>query len=69
MRKKRRAIALARMTLTIPEAARLLGISRNAAYQAARSGQIPTLRIGRLLLVPKVAFDAMLAGGGTNKAS
>lgn len=48
------------MTLTIDEAARALGISRNSAFAAAHRGEIPTIRIGRRLLVPKVAFEKML---------
>ncbi len=49
-------------TLTIPEVARTLGISRNKAYEAARDGQIPTIRIGKRLLVPLVALERMLHG-------
>jgi excisionase family DNA binding protein len=49
-----------RATYTVEEAGRKLGISRNSAYEAARSGQLPTIRIGRLLLVPKAALDRML---------
>ena len=49
-----------RRTLTVEEAGRLLGISRNTSYALARSGAIPTIRLGRRLLVPKVAFDRML---------
>jgi excisionase family DNA binding protein len=48
-----------RRTLTIPEAGEALGICRNAAYEAARRGEIPTIKIGRLLLVPKIAFERM----------
>ena len=48
------------LTYPMETAARLLGIGRNAAYQAAKRGEIPTLRIGRRLLVPKVALDLML---------
>jgi excisionase family DNA binding protein len=47
-------------TVTVPEAGRLLGIGRNAAYEAARRGEIPTIRIGRLLRVPIVALDRKL---------
>ena len=47
-------------TLTIPEAARLLGISRNGAYQAAHLGQLPVLVFGRRLLVPIAALEKML---------
>lgn len=51
---------LKRNTLTVEEAARVLGIGRTAAYEAARTGQIPAVRIGRRLLVPKPALEAML---------
>lgn len=47
-------------TVRIQEAARLLGIGRNTAYSAAKRGEIPTVRIGGLLLVPRAALDAML---------
>ena len=49
-------------TLTIAEAAAELGVSRNTAYEAARKGQLPTIRIGRLLLVPRAALERMLSG-------
>lgn len=39
-------------TLTIEQAGELLGISRRSAYRAAATGQLPTLRLGRRLLVP-----------------
>jgi excisionase family DNA binding protein len=49
-----------RLVYTVPEAGRLLGLGRNAAYDAAKRGDIPTLRVGRLLLVPKTPFHRML---------
>lgn len=49
-----------RLVYTVPEAGRLLGLSRNASYAAAQRGDIPTIQIGRLLLVPKVQFHRML---------
>jgi excisionase family DNA binding protein len=49
-------------TLKIEEAAKVLGISRNTAYDAAKSGQLPTVKIGRRFLVPKAALDRMLEG-------
>jgi excisionase family DNA binding protein len=51
-----------RLTVTVEEAGRLLGVSRNSAYELARTGQLPTLRLGRRLLVPKAALEKMLAG-------
>ena len=47
-------------TLRIKEAARLLGIGRSSAYAAVRRGEIPTVRIGGLRLVPKSALEKML---------
>lgn len=52
-------------TLTVEEAAHELGISRNLAYEQARSGRIagiPVLRVGRRLLVPRAALDRVLSG-------
>ncbi len=45
-----------RATITVDEAALLLGIGRSAAYEAARRGQLPTRRLGRRLFVPVPAF-------------
>jgi excisionase family DNA binding protein len=50
-----------RQTLTVEEAAAVLGIGRNSAYQAVASGQLPVLRIGRRLLVPRAALERLLA--------
>ena len=45
-----------RTTITVEEAASLLGIGRTAAYEATRRGQLPTRRLGRRLFVPVPAF-------------
>lgn len=57
------------MTLTVPEAARLLGISRNSAYEAVRRGELPVLRIGKRYLVPRIALERMLAEAGSQRVS
>ncbi len=49
-----------RQAIKLDEVARRLGVSRGSAYLAARRGQIPTIRIGRLLLVPVAALERML---------
>ncbi len=51
-----------KLTYTVTEAAALLGIGRSAAYEAARSGQLPTIRIGKRVLVPVAALERLLAG-------
>jgi excisionase family DNA binding protein len=47
-------------TISIDEAALMLGISRSAAYRAAKAGQLVTFRVGRRLLVPTAPLLRML---------
>lgn len=49
-----------KLTLTIAEAAKLLGIGRNLAYDRVKTGEIPVIKIGRRLLVPRRALEKML---------
>lgn len=49
-------------TLSIVEAAKRLGIGRNQAYEAAQRGEIPNIKIGKRILVPRLAFERMLEG-------
>lgn len=49
-------------TMTVEEAAALLRISRSTAYECARSGALPTLRMGKRLLVPVVQLRRLLDG-------
>jgi excisionase family DNA binding protein len=51
-----------RRTLTVEEAARELGIGRTLAFEMARTGRLPVIRLGRRVLVPRAALDRMLAG-------
>jgi excisionase family DNA binding protein len=51
-----------RKTCTVPEAGRMLGIGRAASYEAAHRGEIPTLRIGRKIVVPLAALNRLLSG-------
>jgi excisionase family DNA binding protein len=44
----------------VPEAGALLGLTRNGSYEAAKRGDIPTIRIGGLIKVPKAAFHRMI---------
>jgi len=50
-----------RLTLTVNEAAHLLGISRGLAYELARCGRLPVIRLGRRILIPRVALEKMLS--------
>ncbi|MDQ3694142.1 MAG: helix-turn-helix domain-containing protein [Chloroflexota bacterium] len=53
-------------TVSVEEAAKVLGIGRGLAYQEARlTGQligVPVLRVGRRLLISRAALDRALAG-------
>ena len=48
------------LTISVPEAGTLLGISRALAYELAARGELPTLRLGRRLVVPRAALLAMV---------
>jgi len=50
-----------RVTYTVDEASKLLGLSRNSAYEGVARGDIPSMRIGRRLLVPRAALERLLA--------
>lgn len=54
-----------KLCLSVSEAGRKLGISRGLAYKLARSGQLPVIRFGRRLLVPKIALERLLDQLGT----
>jgi excisionase family DNA binding protein len=56
------------LAVSVAETARLLGLSREAAYQAVRRGQLPAVRIGRRILVPWAALEQLLQGGGSRHA-
>lgn len=65
-------------TLTVADAAQALGIGRNAAYEAVQRGELPSLRLGRRVLVPTAQLRRMLgldleredaAGSDTGDAS
>ena len=47
-------------TVNVEEAGQILGIGRNSAYDAVRRGEIPVIKIGKLLRVPVVALERML---------
>jgi excisionase family DNA binding protein len=49
-----------RLVFTVTEAAQLLGVSRAFAYELAARGDLPVLRLGRRIVVPKVALLALV---------
>ncbi len=59
---KRKPTPPERRVVTLNEAAVMLRISRGSAYEAAKRKEIPTIRIGRRLLVPVAVLEQMLTG-------
>ena len=51
-----------RRTYSIMEAGEILGLSRESAYRAAKLGTIPTIKIGKRVLVPRAALERLLEG-------
>ena len=49
-----------RIVLTVPEAAAALGASKNTVYELVRTRQIPHVRIGSRIRIPKAALEAWL---------
>lgn len=56
-----------RLTYTVEEVARMLGISRLSAYQAVHKGEIPSIKIGRRFLIPKRALERLLQNETTDR--
>lgn len=56
-----------KLTLTVDEAAAALGIGRTLAYEKCRTGELPSLKIGRRILISRVALQRMLEECGAAK--
>jgi len=52
-----------RLCITVPEAAEMLGISRNFAYELVKRQELPVIKFGKRLLIPRVALEKMLEEG------
>ena len=59
----RRADADNRLAISVPEAAKSLGISRNYGYELVRRGELPAVRVGGRLLIPLLALEKRLEQG------
>lgn len=56
-----------RLALRVEEAAALLGMSRAKAYQAVKTGEIPSVRFGGTVRVPRRALEELLERGGPGR--
>ena len=58
-----------RRTLSVSEAARVLGISRAHAYDCVHSGELPSISLGRRVVVPRQAIEELLARGSSDESA
>jgi excisionase family DNA binding protein len=49
-----------RLVLTVDEAAYLLNISRSLAHELVAKGELPAIRLGRRIVIPRVAMEELL---------
>lgn len=58
-----------RLTLTVEETAKLLRIGRQLAYEMVKTGDIPSIRLGKRVLVPRRALEKLLEQPNVIRAS
>jgi excisionase family DNA binding protein len=52
---------MVRRTYTVDEAAGVLGISRSTAYECVKSGELPSLRFRRRIVIPAHALEQLIS--------
>jgi len=57
-----------RLTYTVKEAAKQLGLSKNSAYQGVISGEIPSIKVGKRILIPRAALSSLLCAAGKKES-
>lgn len=58
-----------KLTMTVEEAGEALGISRSHAYELVRQRELPSLRLGRRVVVPIAALEALVEVSTTDVGS
>jgi excisionase family DNA binding protein len=53
--------------LTVVEVAKILRIGKISAYQAIERGEVPSIRIGRRILIPRFALEQLLTRPSATK--
>ncbi len=57
-----------KLVYTATEVSHLLGIGRNLVYEGVRRRQIPSVKIGRRLLIPRWALERLLSGDSISQS-
>ncbi len=60
----RHAVTDKRLCITVPEAAAMLGLSKNFTYELVKQKQLPVVKFGKRLLIPRLALEKMLGKEG-----
>lgn len=55
------------LVFSASDVAKFLGVSKNTVYEATRTGQIPSIRWGKRILIPKVGLMKILGEAGSAK--
>ncbi|APH13225.1 hypothetical protein ASJ33_07710 [Dehalococcoides mccartyi] len=50
-----------KLTLSVQEVTKLLGVSKSGVYELVHTGKIPSLRFGRRILIPRMQLDKMIS--------
>ena len=53
--------------MTVPEAARVLRVSKGTAYEYVQKGLIPHVRLAGRIIIPRARFEAWLAGNDASE--
>ena len=56
-----------KLCLNVNEAAGMLGLSKNSTYQGVFTGEIPHIKVGKRILIPRIALEKMLSDAGMNQ--
>jgi excisionase family DNA binding protein len=49
-----------RLTVTVTEAAEILGVSRTSAYELVRAGALPSVRLGRRIVIRRTTLEELV---------
>jgi excisionase family DNA binding protein len=52
-----------RRTISVAQAATLLGIGRNSVYEGVRKHEIPAIKVGARILIPIAGLEKLLLEG------
>ncbi len=58
-----------RATHTVSEVAKILGVGRSTTYEAINRGEIPHLRLGNRIVIPRAGIESLLSGDASNDQS